>query len=139
MDVRERLKPMLLVLLAAVVSPGLPPIIAFVLVSGLDIKLPDNFDHQVFLAETAMFYVAALPGFLAVRALRGSALHYALVGMFATWPLWMIMMCFPSDASVSPLNPQFFFAPTTAIFGLVSGLLFFSISRKLNRPQSQQG
>jgi len=130
---REQLKAAFRVGLASLIAPALPSLVAFAIVSGLAIRLPDKFGHQVFLVETVMFYVAALPGFLILHAHRTRSVHYALMGMFATWPLWLVLMLLPSDASVAPLNPQFFFAPTTATLGLMSGLLFFVMAGKQNR------
>jgi hypothetical protein len=114
--------------LASIIAPGLPSVLAWYSVTWLHLTLPNNFGYQVFLTEATLFYVAALPAFWIIYAVRKSSLNsYLVVGIFATWPLWMLMMGLPADASVNPVNPQFFLAPTTAIEGLVSGLLFYAI------------
>ena len=112
---------------ASVFAPGLPSIVAYLVVERFGIVLADNVGHQAFLTEAVMFYVSALPGFLMLYTIKASIIWYLIVGMFATWPLWILMMGLPSDASVDPVNPQFFLAPTTAISGLICGLLFFFV------------
>jgi hypothetical protein len=92
----------------------------------------------VFLTETVLFYLFALPAFWLVYAVQKGLVAYSVVGMFATWPAWVLLaFSLPSDAAVDPLNPQFFLAPTTTIFGLISGFLFFLMVGKTNRRLSE--
>src|SRR5579864_8076977 len=112
-------------MLASLVAPGLPCLSAYYVATGWQIVLPDHFGSQVFLTETVLFYLFALPAFWLVYAVQKGLLAYSVVGVFATWPAWLLLIGLPSENPDDPLNPQFFLAPTTAIFGLISGSLFF--------------
>lgn len=127
-------------MLASIIAPGSPGLLAYYIVTRFNITLPDNFGHQTFLSDAVAFYIAALPAFWIVYAIRKTSLiSYLVVGMFATWPLWLLAMGLPSDANYDPVNPQLFLAPATAIEGLVSGLLFYDIMNmgKLTPPTAR--
>ncbi len=115
---------------AAAVTPGAPSILVFLISIQTHIELSDHWDNFVFLDEARLFYLTSLTCFILVYAVSGSAFTHAIVGIFASWPAWLFLISLPSDASTGPLNPQFFLAPSTAILGLASGLLFFALTRR---------
>jgi hypothetical protein len=115
-------------LIASLVSPGITPILTYLVLTSADVVLPDHVASRAFLFEAAMFYIFALPAFWFLYLARRGIVMHVIVGAFVTWPAWLLITSFPSDASVDPVNPQFFFAPTTTIFGTIAGALFFAIT-----------
>ena len=116
-------------LTASLVSPGIAPILTYLLVTSASLTLPDHVAARALLFEATMFYLIALPAFWALHRVHRGIVAYVTIGAFVTWPAWLLLTLFPTDASVDPVNPQFFFAPTTTIFGAIAGAVFFAIMR----------